>query len=45
MTAGWMVSAGPAPIPFSTQAPMKLPYVLALALQMEEPKQINWEKM
>lgn len=32
-------SAGPAPIPFSTQAPMKLPYVVALALQIALARQ------
>ena len=36
-------SAGPAPIPFRTHAPMKLLYVWALALQILLPRQINPE--
>ena len=42
---GEFTSADPAPIPFRTDAPMKLPYVVALARQMHETKQINVEKI
>lgn len=32
-------SPGPAPRPLSTQAPMKLPYVVAFAFQIELPRE------
>lgn len=32
-------------MPFNTQAPIKDPYVVALARQMEDPKQMRLEKM
>lgn len=38
-TDGCIVSAGPAPMPFKTQAPMKLPYVVALARHIILPRQ------
>ena len=38
---GHYTSAGPAAMPLSTEAPMKLLYVLALALQIALPKQIK----
>jgi hypothetical protein len=41
MIVGCAVSAGPAPIPLSTHAPMKLLYEFALALQILLPKQIK----
>ena len=41
MIVGIAVSAGPAPIPLSTQAPMKLLYEFALALHILLAKQIN----
>lgn len=44
MTEGIMVSAGPAPMPFTTQAPMKELYEVAFARQMEVPKLISWER-
>jgi hypothetical protein len=40
MIPGCMVSAGPAPIPLRTQAPIKEPYVVALARQIIEAKQM-----
>lgn len=43
MIVGWAVSAGPAPMPLSTQAPMKLLYEFALALHILLPKQIKVE--
>ena len=36
-------SAGPEAMPFNIEAPMKLPYVLALALQIALPKQRSSE--
>lgn len=45
MTAGWMVSAGPQPMPLSTQAPIKLPYVCALARHIVEAKVMSWLRM
>jgi hypothetical protein len=38
-------SAGPAAMPLSTQAPMKLPYVCAFALQILLTRQIKVERM
>lgn len=38
-------SEGPAPIPFRTQAPIKLEYVVALARQIIEAMQIRHDKI
>lgn len=38
-------SEGPAPIPFRIQAPMKLEYVVALARQIIEARQIRDDKI
>ena len=39
-----LTSAGPAARPLSTEAPMKLPYEVALALQIALPKQMSEER-
>lgn len=44
MTAGMIVSAGPAPMPLTTQAPIKEPYEVAFARQIDVPKLISWER-
>lgn len=45
ITAGWIVSEGPAPMPLRMVAPMKLEYVVALARHIEDAKQMSWLKM
>lgn len=40
-----ITSEGPAPMPFRIQAPMKLEYVVALALQTIEARQIRDDKI
>lgn len=45
MTEGWIVSAGPAPMPLSTQAPIKEPYDCALARHIVDAKQMICEMM
>jgi hypothetical protein len=45
MIVGCAVSAGPAPRPLRIQAPIKLLYVFALALQILLPKQIKLDRI